>query len=85
MGITKDMSKTDIPTDRVNWMAIVKESKHPVPLDVANLMFNVQWLFAEECVEGDYSRTLQSLRYMNCTEKAKSLRTTMTSVPKVLF
>jgi hypothetical protein len=40
MGI-KNLGKTNIPSIKINWFEIVGVCNHPVPLDVANLMFNV--------------------------------------------
>jgi 5'-3' exonuclease len=61
MGI-HTLGKTDIPTSTVNWFEIVKKCKHPVPFDVANLMFNVQWCYALECHEGDFTNALAKLK-----------------------
>jgi hypothetical protein len=56
------LGKTDIPTSTVNWFEIMKKCKHPVPFDVANLMFNVQWCYALECHEGDFTNALAKLK-----------------------
>jgi hypothetical protein len=54
MGI-HTLGRTDIPTTTANWIDIVKSCKHPGPFDAANLMFNVQWCYALECHEGDFT------------------------------
>jgi hypothetical protein len=60
--IPTTIGKTDIPTTKVNWFNIVKSCKHPVPFDVANLMFNVQWCYALECHQGDFTNALAKLK-----------------------
>jgi hypothetical protein len=61
MGI-HTLGKTDIPTTTVNWFDIVKSCDHRVPFDAANLMFNVQWCYALECHEGDFTNALAKLK-----------------------
>jgi hypothetical protein len=56
------LGKTDIPTNTVNWFDIVKSCDHPVPFDVANLMFNVQWCYALQYREGDLTNALAKLK-----------------------
>jgi hypothetical protein len=54
--------KIDVPTSKVKWFDIVKSGKHPVPFDVANLMFNVQWCYGLACHEGDFTNALAKLK-----------------------
>ena len=72
MGI-HTLGKTDIPTTKVDWIEIVKSCKHPVPFDVANLMFNVQWCFALECHKGDFTNVLAKLKQFFAFFKSSGL------------
>jgi hypothetical protein len=60
MGIKK-LGKTDIPKSNVNWFEIVQGCKHPVPFDVANLMFNVAWCHAPTAYHGNHDAPLRKL------------------------
>ena len=54
--------KSNLPSEEVNWFETVKECKHPVPVDLANLMYCMAWLHAPSCVHGDYLRAVGHVR-----------------------
>eukprot|EP00957_Ditylum_brightwellii_P014421 1085905-Ditylum_brightwellii.AAC.1 len=44
------------------WKEEVKKYKHPVPFDIANLMWECSWLYASQIFLGDYSCTVSKLK-----------------------
>jgi hypothetical protein len=73
MGI-KNLGKTNVPSIEINWFDVVGVCKHPVPPDVANLMFNVLWCHAPNACHGDCDQALRQLNKFFKFFQSKNLK-----------
>ena len=40
-GGSSNLKKTNL-----NWMDLARVTKNPIPFDIANLLYNIEWMFA---------------------------------------
>lgn len=66
---------SDLEVTTVNWMDAVAECSHPVPIDLANLLYACAWLFAAQSYHGDYAPALGRLKsYLQAYQSNRKLK-----------